>query len=117
LRDRLLSRFVGGKEHCARDPCPFEQKLSEFSAPETTQPPEIESFSASSQESASVPGSQDIGTSKGADQQQSSGIDKSVLAVSAPRRYRNKESSVRHPTAVPPVRPPLPRIPGPQKAA
>jgi hypothetical protein len=112
LRDRLLSRFVGGKEHCARDPCPFEQKLSEFSAPE-----EIESFSASSQESASVPGSQDIGTSKGADQQQSSGIDKSVLAVSAPRRYRNKESSVRHPTAVPPVRPPLPRIPGPQKAA
>jgi ERF superfamily len=69
----------------------FEQKLSEFSAPETTQPPEIESFSAGSQESASVPGSQDIGTSKGADQQQSSGIDKSVLAVSAPRRYRNKE--------------------------
>ena len=35
----------------------------------------------------------------------SQGIDKSVLAVSAPRRYRNKESSVRHPTAVPPRAP------------
>jgi hypothetical protein len=70
----------------------FEQKLSEFLTPETTEPSEIESSSASaagSQESASVPGSQDIGTSKGADRQQR--IDKSVLAVSAPRRYRNKE--------------------------
>jgi hypothetical protein len=40
---------------------------------------------------APVAGSQDIISIKNAEPCQSEGIDKSVLAVSAPRRYRNKE--------------------------
>jgi hypothetical protein len=65
----------------------FEQKLSRLSASpgETVEPPIIEALPAS------VEGSQDIGTGNTANQLQSKGIDKSVLAVSAPRRYRNKE--------------------------
>jgi len=65
----------------------FEQKLSQLSAlpRETVEPPIIEALPAS------VEGSQDIDTGNTANQLQSKGIDKSVLAVSAPRRYRNKE--------------------------
>jgi len=65
----------------------FEQKLSRLSASpgETVEPPIIEALPAS------VEGSQDIDTGNTANQLQSKGIDKSVLAVSAPRRYRNKE--------------------------
>jgi ERF superfamily protein len=65
----------------------FEQKLSQLSASpgETVEPPIIEALPAS------VEGSQDIDTGNTANQLQSKGIDKSVLAVSAPRRYRNKE--------------------------
>jgi hypothetical protein len=63
----------------------FEQKLSEFLAPESTEAPVVDSSSAS------VAGPQQASRSDSANRQQSSGIDKSVLAVSAPRRYRNKE--------------------------
>jgi len=42
-------------------------------------------------EPASVEGSQGIDTGNTANQFPAKGIDKSVLAVSAPRRYRNKE--------------------------
>jgi len=65
----------------------FERKLSQLSAlpGETVEPPIIEALPAS------VEGSQGIDTGNTANQLQSKGIDKSVLAVSAPRRYRNKE--------------------------
>ena len=65
----------------------FEQKLSQLSAlpRETVEPPIIEALPAS------VEGSQDIDTGNTANRLQPKGIDKSVLAVSAPRRYRNKE--------------------------
>ncbi len=41
--------------------------------------------------SASVPASQEAQPSNNANGLEPSGIDKSVLAISAPRRYRNKE--------------------------
>jgi ERF superfamily len=65
----------------------FEQKLSELLAlaVETIQPPVIKA------PPASVEGFQTFDTGNTADQLQPTGIDKSVLAVSAPRRYRNKE--------------------------
>jgi hypothetical protein len=63
----------------------FEQKLSEFLAPQTTEPPAVDSSPAS------VAGSQDIATRDSPVTDQSRGIDKSALAVSLPRRYRNKE--------------------------
>jgi hypothetical protein len=65
----------------------FEQKLSQLSAlpGETVEPPVIEALPAS------VEGSQGIHTGNTANQFPARGIDKSVLAVSAPRRYRNKE--------------------------
>jgi len=64
----------------------FEQKLSDLSAlpGETVEPQIIKALAAS------VKDAQDINTGK-ANQLQPKGIDKSVLAVSAPRRYRNKE--------------------------
>jgi ERF superfamily len=64
----------------------FEQKLSQLSAVavETSEPP-VQA------PSAPVEGSQGIDTGNTANQLQPMGIDKSVLAVSAPRRYRNKE--------------------------
>jgi hypothetical protein len=62
----------------------FEKKLSQLvSTAETIEPPVIKA------PPDSVEGSQGIET--GANQFQPRGIDKSVLAVSAPRRYRNKE--------------------------
>jgi ERF superfamily len=65
----------------------FEQKLSELLALaiEAIQPPVIKA------PPASVEGFQTFDTGNTADQLQPTGIDKSVLAVSAPRRYRNKE--------------------------
>jgi hypothetical protein len=65
----------------------FEQKLSDLSAlpGETVEPPIIEAVPRS------VEGTQGIDTGNTANQLQPKGIDKSVLAVSAPRRYRNKE--------------------------
>jgi len=65
----------------------FEQKLSRLSAlpGETVEPPITEALPAS------VEGSQAIDTGNTANQLQPKGIDKSVLAVSAPRRYRNRE--------------------------
>ena len=65
----------------------FEQKLSQLLAlpVETSEPPVIKASQAS------VEGSQGIDTGNTANQVQPKGIDKSVLAVSAPRRYRNKE--------------------------
>jgi len=107
LRDRLLSEIGGIASHdsattWARDAfsakntliaadaklleAAFEQKLSEFSAlaSETTEPPAVES------PPASAPVSPDIGTGNATEQCQPKGIDKSVLTLSAPRRYRNK---------------------------
>ena len=65
----------------------FEQKLSQLLAlpVETSEPPVIKASQAS------VEGSQGIDTGNTANQVQPKGIDKSVLAVSAPRRYRNRE--------------------------
>jgi hypothetical protein len=65
----------------------FEQKLTQLSAlpGETVEPPIIEALPSS------VEGAQGIDTGNTANQLQPKGIDKSVLAVSAPRRYRNKE--------------------------
>jgi len=104
LRDRLLSEISGlaaqdgatawaGEALAAKNTLTsgdaklvedaFEQKLSDLSAlpGETVEPPLP----------ASVEDSQGIDTGNNtANQLQPKGIDKSVLAVSAPRRYRNK---------------------------
>jgi hypothetical protein len=103
LRDRLLSEIAGlasqdkaatwagealpaknrltaGDAKLVEDA--FEQKLF---AVETIEPPVIEA------PSASVEGSHGDDLGNTANQLQPTGIDKSVLAVSAPRRYRNKE--------------------------
>jgi len=108
LRDRLLREIAGLASHdsaatWASEALPakntltagdaklvedaFEQKLSQLSAlaVETREPPD------SKVPPASVEGSQGIDTGNTANQLQPRGIDKSVLAVSAPRRYRNKE--------------------------
>jgi hypothetical protein len=110
LRDRLLSEIAGLQSQdratswaCQSLPAKnrlttsdaklvedaFEHKLSEFSPSESDG-----SLERSSSES-SIPGSdaasQTIGASNSADRHRSNEIDKSVLAVSAPRRYRNKE--------------------------
>jgi hypothetical protein len=65
----------------------FEWKLSQLSAlpGETVEPPITEA------PPASVEGSQGVDTGNTTNQLQPKGIDKSVLPVSAPRRYRNKE--------------------------
>jgi ERF superfamily len=108
LRDRLLSEIAGlasqdsaaawagealpakntltaGDAKLVEDA--FEQKLSQLLAlvVETIEPPVIKA------PRASVEGTQGIETGDSANQLQPTGIDKSVLAVSAPRRYRNKE--------------------------
>lgn len=104
LRDRLLSEIAGlvsqdraaswagealpakntltaGNAKLVEDA--FEQKLSQLSAlAKTIEPPLIE---------APVGGSQGIDTGSTAKELQPNGIDKSLLAVSAPRRYRDKE--------------------------
>jgi hypothetical protein len=65
----------------------FERKLSQLSAlpGEAVEPPITDALPAS------VEGSQGIDTGNTANELQPKGIDKSVLAVSVPRRYRNKE--------------------------
>jgi hypothetical protein len=65
----------------------FEWKLSQLSAlpDETAEPAITEALPIS------VEGSQGIDTGNTDNELQPKGIDKSVLAVSAPRRYRNKE--------------------------
>jgi ERF superfamily len=108
LRDRLLSEIAGlasqdsattwagealpakntltaGDANFLEDA--FEQKLSQLlaSAVETIEPPVIKA------PPAPVEGSEGIDTGNTANQLQPKGIDKSLLAVSAPRRYRNKE--------------------------
>jgi hypothetical protein len=108
LRDRLLSEIAGlasqdsaatwagealpakntltqGDAKLVEDA--FEQKLSDLAAlpGETAEPPIIKAMTAS------VESAQGIDTGNTAKQLQPKGIDKSVLAVSAPRRYRNKE--------------------------
>src|SRR3984893_15793030 len=106
VRDRLLSDIAGlasqdGAATWAGEALPakntltaadaklledaFERKLSELSGlpGETVEPPIIEALPVES--------SQGIDTGNTANQLQPKGIDKSVLAVSAPRRYRNKE--------------------------
>jgi hypothetical protein len=63
----------------------FELRLSELSSPETVK---------SSNDGASmtqVAGPQEILTAESSGGDRASGIDKSVLAVAAPRRYRNRE--------------------------
>jgi ERF superfamily len=108
LRDSLLSQISGlasqdSAATWAREALPakntltvadaklvedeFERKLSQLSAlpAETVGPPIIEALPAS------LEGSQGIETGNTANQLQPKGIDKSVLAVSVPRRYRNKE--------------------------
>jgi len=108
LRDRLLGEIAGlasqdSAATWAGDALPakntltagdaklvddaFEQKLSDLSAlpGETVEPPIIEALPSL------VEGAQGIDTGNTANQLQPKGIDKSVLAVSAPRRYRNKE--------------------------
>jgi hypothetical protein len=107
LRDRLLSEIAGlasqdsaatwaGQALAAKNTLiagdaklledAFEQKLSQLVAlaVETTKPPVVEA------PPASLEGSQGIDTGN-PNQLQPNGIDKSALAVSAPRRYRNKE--------------------------
>jgi hypothetical protein len=60
----------------------FERKLSELPSAETAAPPD----------DVTLPGkSQEIVSAKAAAPDQARGIDKSVLTVSAPRRYRNRE--------------------------
>ena len=106
LRDRLLSEIAGlasqdsaatwaGEALPAKNTLTtadaklledaFERKLSQLSElpAETVESPIIEA------QPASVEGSQ--GINRGTTVNQPKGIDKSVLAVSAPRRYRNKE--------------------------
>jgi hypothetical protein len=108
LRDRLLSEIAGlasqdsatawaGEALPAKNTLTagdaklledaFEQKLSQLLAlaVETIEPPVIKA------PPVSVEGSQGIDAGNTANQLQPKGIDKSVLAVSAPRRYRNKE--------------------------
>src|SRR6202048_1672615 len=64
----------------------FEQKLSGFLPAEAGAP-------VASGEASSTPASaaQEVGASSNTDRRRPSGIDKSVLTLGAPRRYRNKE--------------------------
>jgi ERF superfamily protein len=107
LRDRLMSEIAGlasqhsaatwaGKALAAKNTLTagdakllegaFEQKLSQLLAlaVETIEPSVIEALPASVKRSHGIEGNT-------ANQLQPNGIDKSVLTVSAPRRYRNKE--------------------------
>jgi hypothetical protein len=106
LRDRLLSEIAGlasqdkaaswagealpakniltaGDAKLVEDA--FGQKISQLLAVETVEPSVIEA------PPASIEGSQVIDTGNRAKELQPKGIDKSVLAVTAPRRYRDKE--------------------------
>jgi hypothetical protein len=64
----------------------FEQKLAGFPIAEAAAP-----MASGDASSVSDPGSQEAGPSNSIDRHPPNGIDKNVLAVGAPRRYRNKE--------------------------
>jgi hypothetical protein len=110
LRDRLLSEVAGldsqdSATRWAQQSLPlkntltetdaqllesaFERKLSEWVLDETTAPVSNDSSSTSNAGSESI--SQEAGQQNAADRHQPSTIDKSALAVSVPRRYRNKD--------------------------
>ena len=63
----------------------FERRLSELPSSETAAPSDDDSSGVQ------VAGPQETVTTEGTDPAQVKGIDKSVLAVAVPRRYRNKE--------------------------
>jgi len=63
----------------------FERRLSEFPSPDMAAPPEHEA------PRHAVEGRQQTGATAVVDEDQATGIDKSVLTISAPRRYRNRE--------------------------
>src|SRR5271166_145663 len=107
LRDRLLSEIAGlasqdSATSWAREALPaknrltaadaklledaFEQKLAGFLPGEAATP-----VASSDPPSVSAPGSQELGPGNSTDPHQPTGIDKSVLAISVPRRYRSKE--------------------------
>jgi hypothetical protein len=107
LRDRLLSEVAGlasqdSATSWARKALPtknsltaadaklledaFEQKLAGFLPGESAGP-----VASGDAPAVSAPGSQEAGPGNSADPHQPTGIDKSVLAISVPRRYRNKE--------------------------
>src|SRR5271165_3610719 len=107
LRDRLLSEVAGlasqdSATSWTREALPaknrlkaadakmledaFEQKLAGFLPAEAAKP-----VASGDAPSVLATGSQEAGLSKGADPLQPTGIDKSVLAISVPRRHRNKE--------------------------
>jgi hypothetical protein len=109
LRDRLLNEVTALQSHdnatvWAREALPlknklieadanlvgetFERKLSEFMGPEAVAPMSND-FSPTSIASSSNPSAHQNPPTDVADQRQAR-IDKSVLTVSAPRRYRNK---------------------------
>jgi hypothetical protein len=67
----------------------FERKLSEWVLDETTAPVSNDLSSNSNTGSESI--SREAGQQNAADRHQAGTIDKSVLAVSVPRRYRNKD--------------------------
>jgi ERF superfamily len=64
----------------------FEQQLAGFLPDEAATP-----VASGDAPSVSATGSQEAGPSNSADRHQPTGIDKSVLAISVPRRYRNRE--------------------------
>jgi ERF superfamily len=107
LRDRLLSEIAGlpsqdSATSWAREALTtknsltaadakmledaFEQKLAGFLSAESAGP-----LASGDGSSVPAPGSQEAGPGNSADPHQPTGIDKSVLAISVPRRYRNKE--------------------------
>jgi ERF superfamily len=107
LRDRLLSEIAGlasqdGATSWARKALPsknsltaadaklledaFEQKLAAFPLAEIAAP-----VPSGKDSSVSAAGSHEAGPGNSTAPHQPTGIDKSVLAISVPRRYRNKE--------------------------
>jgi hypothetical protein len=108
LRDRLLSEIIGLQSQesatswargvlAAKNRLTaadaklledaFERRLSALLLSESAD----WSVGSGSQVSSSVAGAEKIGTSSSPDSDKPAGIDKSVLAIAAPRRYRNKE--------------------------
>jgi ERF superfamily len=98
FRDRLLSEISGlasqdSAATWAGDALPAKNTLTAADAKlvEDAFEWKLSQLSALQGKPASVEGSQGIDTGNTANQFPAKGIDKSVLAVSAPRRYRNKE--------------------------
>jgi hypothetical protein len=98
VRDRFLSEISGlgsqdSADTWAGEALPAKNRLTAADAKlvEDAFERKLSQLSALPAEPASVEGSQGIDTGNTANQFPAKGIDKSVLAVSAPRRYRNKE--------------------------